>query len=184
MQDLPTPQQPINPGQPNSLYQGNQEKTHTDKVLGKDVAGKIEDLIQKDELSLQDLRLISYYLADIEAKLHNFGGKDRFVLGKYLIWLRKIITCQEYTIKTVEQLKKDLGTTDLTLQAYDLIKMGNNEESKVHATQWLYWARSSLSLGGTGFSTLNTQSFEYEYNQRMRDETQKPGMFFNRGKKE
>ena len=177
MQDLPNP---MTQPQGNSLYSSTQEKTHTDKVLGKEVANKIEDLIKKDQLELEDLRLISYYLADIESKLHNFGGKDRFVLGKYIIWIRKIITCQEYMIKTIEQLKRDPKTTDLALQGYDIIKMGTNEEAKVHTTQWLYWARSSLSLGGTGFNTLNTQSFEYEYNQRMKDETIKPG-FFNRG---
>jgi len=182
MQDLPNPM--TNNPQPNSLYQTGQEKTHTDKVLGKEVANKIEDLIKKDQLSLEDLRLISYYLADIESKLHNFGGKDRFILGKYIIWIRKIITCQEYAIKTVTQLQGDNKTTDLTLKAFDMITMGNNEEAKVHTTQWLYWARSSLSLGGTAFNTLNTQSFEYEYNQRMKDETIKPGLFNRSGGKQ
>jgi hypothetical protein len=183
MQDLPNPMATNPTGQGNTLYQSINEKTHTDKVLGKEVANKIEDLIKKDQLELEDLRLISYYLADIESKLHNFGGKDRFILGKYIIWIRKIITCQEYTIKTIDQLRTNKDTTELTLQAYDIIKMGNNEEAKVHITQWLYWARSSLSLGGTGFNTLNTQSFEYEYNQRMRDETVKPGLFGSRGNK-
>lgn len=164
-----------------SLYSRQPEKSRTDKVLAKDDATKIETIIQKDELSLQDLRQLTYLLASIESKLHYFDDNDRYILGKYLIWIRGIVTVQELTLKAYTEISRDEKYTIKSRKAYEISKQMLNEDIKFHATEWLYWARSSLSMNGEGFKTLNTQSIEYEYNQKTQDMTQMKKGWFNIG---
>ena len=147
-----------------SLYKSDFEKSRTDKLLAKDDIAKIEELIRKDRLELKDLRNLVYLLAGAEIKLVNFGKSDRILIGKFLTWIRDLIAIYEVRIKNNDLLMSKSETTDETLLASKTISQMLDEYIKYLAALFLYGTRSSLSLGATAFSSLNTEKYEYEYN--------------------
>jgi len=147
-----------------SLYRRDNEKARTDKLLAKDDIGKIEELIKKDRLELKDLRNLVYLLAGAEIKLVNLGKEDRILIGKFLTWIRDLIAIYEVRIKNNDLLLGNEKTTDETLLASKTISQMLDEYIKYLAALFLYGTRSSLSLGATAFSSLNTEKYEYEYN--------------------
>lgn len=147
-----------------SLYRSDSEKSRTDKLLAKEDIGKIEELIKKDRLELKDLRNLVYLLAGAEIKLVNFGKSDRILIGKFLTWIRDLIAIYEVRIKNNDLLLGNEKTTDETLLASKTISQMLDEYIKYLAALFLYGTRSSLSLGATAFSSLNTEKYEYEYN--------------------
>lgn len=149
-----------------SLYRMDNEKARTDKLLAKDDIAKIEELIKKDRLELKDLRNLVYLLSGAEIKLVNFGKSDRILIGKFLTWIRDLIAIYEVRIKDNELLMSNPKTTDETILAAKTISQMLDEYIKYLAALFLYGTRSSLSLGATAFSSLNTEKFEYEYNTR------------------
>lgn len=149
-----------------SLYRMDNEKARTDKLLAKDDIAKIEELIKKDRLELKDLRNLVYLLAGAEIKLVNFGKSDRILIGKFLTWIRDLIAIYEVRIKDNELLMSNPKTTNETILAAKTISQMLDEYIKYLAALFLYGTRSSLSLGATAFSSLNTEKFEYEYNTR------------------
>jgi len=147
-----------------SLYKMDSEKSRTDKLLAKDDIAKIEELIKKDRLELKDLRNLVYLLAGAEIKLVNFGKGDRILIGKFLTWIRDLIAIYEVRIKNNDLLLANEKTTAETLLASKTISQMLDEYIKYLAALYLYGTRSSLSLGATAFSSLNTEKYEYEYN--------------------
>jgi hypothetical protein len=171
--EQPTQQQPqdnynsynINPNINNSsLYSRDREKARTDKLLAKDDIAKIEELIKKDKLELKDLRNLVYLLAGAEIKLVNFGKSDRILIGKFLTWIRDLIAIYEVRIKNNILLWENPKTTHESLLAAKTMSQMLDEYIKYLAALLLYGTRSSLSLGATAFSSLNTEKYEYEYN--------------------
>ncbi len=152
------------PTEQNSFYRTNRENARTDKLLAKEDIGKIEMLIRKDRLELSDLRNLVYLLAGAEIKLVNFGKEDRILIGKFLTWIRDLIAIYEVRIKNNVILRAKEGTTRETLLAIKTISQMYDEYIKYLAALFLYGTRSSLSLGATAFSSLNTEKYEYEYN--------------------
>ena len=143
------------PTEQNSFYRTNRENARTDKLLAKEDIGKIEMLIRKDRLELSDLRNLVYLLA---------GAEDRILIGKFLTWIRDLIAIYEVRIKNNVILRAKEGTTRETLLAIKTISQMYDEYIKYLAALFLYGTRSSLSLGATAFSSLNTEKYEYEYN--------------------
>jgi hypothetical protein len=103
-------------------------------------------------------------LAGAEIKLVNFGKSDRLLIGKFLTWIRDLIAIYEVRIKNNDLLLGNEKTTDETLLASKTISQMLDEYIKYLAALFLYGTRSSLSLGATAFSSLNTEKYEYEYN--------------------
>jgi hypothetical protein len=149
-----------------SLYRMDSEKSRTDKLLAKDDIAKIEEIIKKDRLELKDLRNLVYLLAGAEIKLVNFGKSDRILIGKFLTWIRDLIAIYEVRIKNNDLLLANEATTPETLLASKTISQMLDEYIKYLAALYLYGTRSSLSLGASAFTALNTEKYEYEYNTR------------------
>jgi hypothetical protein len=147
-----------------NLYRPDKEKARTDKLLAKDDISKIEELIRKDRLELKDLRNLVYLLAGAEIKLVNFGKEDRILIGKFLTWIRDLIAIYEVRIKNNVLLQANSKTTPESLLAAKTISQMLDEYIKYLAALFLYGTRSSLSLGATAFTSLNTEKYEYEYN--------------------
>jgi hypothetical protein len=148
-----------------SMYPTGREKSHTDKVLAKEDVNSIAELISKDWLSAGDLRRLHYLLASIESKLGNYGHKDRYILGVYSTKIRRLISIQLASNKNIEILQGKPETTDNTKLAVKQATQLLDEYIKARCNLYLYVSRSSLSIDGHAFDTLNTDSFEYEYNQ-------------------
>ncbi|HNV61752.1 MAG TPA: hypothetical protein PKN54_02295 [Candidatus Cloacimonas acidaminovorans] len=151
---------------PQALYRKDSEKARTDKLLAKDDIKAIEEIIRKDRLELKDLRNLVYLLAGAEIKLVNLGKEDRVLMGKFLTWIRDLIAIYEVRIKNNAIILQNPNTTYETILASKTISQLLDEYIKYLAALYLYGTRSSLSLGATAFSSLNTEKFEYEYNTR------------------
>lgn len=163
-----------------SMYIGQGAKAHTDKLLAVDEIEEIKDIIQADKLKGEDLRKLVYLLGAVEIKLVNFDAKDRYVLGKYLTWIRRTITLLSMHLNYMGSIadKKQSKTTE---EANEMVYSILDEDTKYLCDIFLYLTRSSLSLNGVAFDTLNKSRFEYEYNQPTQQTTDTKSVFNIRG---
>lgn len=148
-----------------NMYSVSKEKSHTDKVLAKEEIKNIEELVSKDWLSAPDLRRLHYLLASAETKLANYGYKDRYGLGVYATKIRRLISIQLAVQRNIEILQAKKETTPVTKLSLKQVTQIMDEHIKARCNNFLYVSRSSLSIGGHAFDTLNSENFEYEYNQ-------------------
>jgi len=160
------------------MYAGGGAKAHTDKLLAVDEIEEIKEIIQADRLKSEDLRKLVYLLGAVEIKLVNFDIKDRYVLGKYLTWIRRTITLLSMHIKYVDNMQ-NIEQSKTTEEANEMIYSILDEDTKYLCDIYLYLTRSSLSLNGIAFDTLNKSRFEYEYNQPPQKQTGGTGSTFN-----
>lgn len=79
-----------------AAYRGNTEKAFTDKLLGRQDAEKLRDLIRKDDLTRSELLELLYLVCGVELKLVNFDERDRYILGKYYTWIRDLVKLAEF----------------------------------------------------------------------------------------
>lgn len=98
------------------------EKSYTDKLLAKDDVKSIQDLIKKDDLTRSELLEILYLLSSSEIKLANFGEWDRYLLGKFLAWIRDFVSSCEilYDYKEMYEkfdVKKDEASSKIAIDA-------------------------------------------------------------------
>ena len=163
-----------------SMYSGQGAKAHTDKLLAVEEINEIKEIIQADRLKGEDLRKLVYLLGAVEIKLVNFDQKDRYVLGKYLTWIRRTITLVSMHLKQIDDTQAE-DKTKTTDEANEMIYNILDEDTKYLCDIFLYLTRSSLSLNGVAFDTLNKARFEYEYNQPGQTNTETKSTFNVRG---
>ena len=163
-----------------SMYAGGGAKAHTDKLLAVDEIEEIKEIIQADRLKSEDLRKLVYLLGAVEIKLVNFDVKDRYILGKYLTWIRRTITLLSMHIKYMQDTEKIIQS-ETTEEANESIYTILDEDTKYLCDIFLYLTRSSLSLNGVAFDTLNKSRFEYEYNQPGQESSDPKSVFNIRG---
>jgi len=163
-----------------SMYAGAGVKAHTDKLLAVDEIEEIKDIIQLDRLKSQDLRKLVYLMGAVEIKLVNFDTKDRYVLGKYLTWIRRTITLLDMHLKYIDSLAGE-NISKATQEANEMVYCIWDEDTKYLCDIYLYLTRSSLSLNGVAFDTLNKSRFEYEYNQPGQHNAEPKSVFNIRG---
>lgn len=143
------------------------ERTLIDKILARRNVEKIEDLLRKEEWTREDLKLLLNHLVSDELKLLYFRDWDRYVLGKYFIWLREIVRIGEHYYDVEERIKQrpvhDNAKKELRLRTLKRIEKQLISSIQFAADIFLYLARSSLSLYGKAFDTLLKTRVEYEY---------------------
>lgn len=190
----------------------NAEKTFIDKTLAKDDATEIKNIMRKPELSRSDMLNLLYLLSGNEQKLLNYGHFDRYLLAKFLTWIRGFVSCGEVFYDIQEELEaeekelfnqitlskskqKKTETTALAdnleeiricKEIIDEIIKKNSHDTKFLVDIFLFLGRSTLSLGNTGFDTLTSNRFEYAYPQMATTQPvqEKKGIFnFNLGRK-
>ena len=165
-----------------------QDKTFTDKMLGRQDTDRLITLIQKDELSREDFSEILNIISGINSKLVNYNDFDRYLLGKYYTWIRSfikmcmgIIGLQEKITGQKQSVEKYLDSTDnipdairdklvQDVETYvkdidDLEKARNigADDSKFLLDVFLFLSNSTLSLNAAAFDTLTSSRFEYAY---------------------
>lgn len=150
-----------------------QDKSHTDKLLGRAEIEKIQNLIKKDDLERSELLEMLYLLSSSEIKLANFGDYDRYLLGKFLAWIRDFVSICEILYDYKEEydnIEKDGDENDKSyLDKKDIRKlMENNRKYMLHNVKFLvdiflYLSRSTLSLSMNAFEILTTSKYEYAY---------------------
>lgn len=148
------------------MFSREVEKTSIDKLLAKNEVERVKELIKKNNLSREELLELLYMCSSTESKLLNLSKWDRYVMLKFFVWLREFIKVSEIYFDYESDLEK--RKIKLSKRSRDLLE--NNKRYMEHNAKFLvdlYFiiARSTLSLGATGFMELLKNKFEMEYNQ-------------------
>lgn len=170
-----------------SIFSGQQERTFIDKVLAKDDVNRLRDLIRTPELKRKEILEILYLISGTESKLLNYSDWDRYIILKFFVWIREFVKILEILFdyedwlaeqeKTCSQCKKQikdpdcqckdshptLKTTDRTKQLLKNNKLLLQHNAKFLVELYLNIARTSMSVGGAGFSELLKNKFEIFY---------------------
>lgn len=157
----------------NSFYTGLAQQTATatertlvDKVVARRNVEKIESLLRKEEWTREDLKLLLNHLVSDELKLLYFRDWDRYILGKYFVWLREIVRIGEHYYDVEERIRDQERNVDRRTQRLQALKRIEKQlisSIQFAADVFLYLARSSLSIYGKAFDTLLKNRVEYEY---------------------
>ena len=195
-----------------NLFKGSVEKSFVDKILAKEDADALRQLIKKPRLTRKDLLEILYLLSGNESKLVNYTEWDRYIVLKYFVWIREFVKITEMMFDYWERLKitklpKSLQAeankndgwveTNAVEECKDLnnedkqtwIMLDNNQRLMEHNVKFLIdlymnIARTSLSVGATGFLEILTSKYEMTYPNGMpgqiAPEEKKGGLFGKR----
>lgn len=152
------------------------EKSYTDKLLARAEVSKIQELIKKEDLTRSELLEILYLLSSSEIKLANFGDWDRYLLGKFLAWIRDFVSICEVLYDYKEKYEEipeadkddEKAMTSATIKSDIKNLMENNRKYMLHNIKFLvdiflYLSRSTLSLSMSAFEILSTSKYEYAY---------------------
>lgn len=139
------------------------ERNYSDKVLGKEEINKLELLVQKDILTAQDLRQMSYLLNAMEIKLVNFSDKTRYYCGKYTIWINSAFSIAIEMLQNMDMIEKGQHYSDLTKTSFTQSYIRMDKKIKEMVGIYLYFIRSSLSLGSNAFEALTTNRIDQQY---------------------
>lgn len=147
----------------NGLFNIKQDTAISDKLLSIENIKKIEKLVQKDELTLEEINQLLYLLTTEESKLLNLDAYERYIFGKFYAWIREFVKLIEEIYRLENDLKNDnIYDSDLekTIKKVLYISMHN---VKFLIDVFLYLSRTSLSLDAEAFKKFLEQKFEYEY---------------------
>jgi len=151
-----------------SLFKKDPEKSFIDKLLAKNDVEKVRELMKKDNLTRSELLELLYQCTSNEIKLVNLGSRERYILLKFFVWIRETIKIAEimYDNQDYLQAQEKQGIIMLSPRCKKILK--NNERLMEHNIKFLidmYFiiARSTMSLGGTGFMELLKNKFEIAY---------------------
>ncbi len=161
------PSNPIEQAIAQSIFKGNEEKTFIDKLLSKEDINRVRELIKKEKLTRTELLELLYMLTSTESKLVNYSAWDRYVILKFFIWIRDFVKLAEDFYDYQEYLQKlekegqiqSKVTWDLIHNTQSLIE----HNSKFLIDLYFNIARTTLSVGATGFMEILKQKFEIFY---------------------
>jgi hypothetical protein len=165
------------------LFTKEQEKTFIDKVLDRKDSERLRDLMMKEELDRSELLELLYIIVSINTKLVNFSDWDRYLLGKFLAWIRDFCTLHESLldyILSLENEEAELTKTKDETMTDDEWKKAKVQIADIRTTMrsiqklashnlkflvdiYLYLSNSTLSIGAVAFDTLSKNRFEYSY---------------------
>jgi hypothetical protein len=163
------------------LYKPQGDRSAMGKLLSEDEILKLESLIKKEKLTRIDLLEILYRLTTQELKLANLTAHERYILGKFFVWIRELVKTDELlydymdkltpkagqvitTAGTVEVVEGDAEDKDELNFILDSINLMLQHNIKFAVDVYLYILRSSLGMG-KAFTDLSTNKFEYAYPQ-------------------
>jgi len=167
------------------------EKTTIDKVLARQDADRVREIVRKTELTREDVSELRDLLASPEIKMLSYDEWKWYVQLKFYTWVTEIIKHAEMTYDYEYILLKKSNTclhcekeikskinTDLCQCAIKTskVKISQNTETllrnnrmimqfciKLMVETYLNIGRSSLSIGATGFLETLKNKFEMQY---------------------
>lgn len=156
-----------NVGMPN-LFMPDSEKSYIDKTLSLGPAKEIQKLMESKYLDRITVNKIITLLNSPEMKQLNFTQADRFWLGIYYVWIRKIHELFEKFFDYKEKVDSNkVKTTERGLTDLQNIHYGLSHALKSRINAFLYIARSSQSIGSHAFDLHTSQTINQSYTQPM-----------------
>jgi len=154
-----------------SLFHGEAEKSFIDKILGRQDADKLHELIKKEPLTRGDIEEILFLMTSIDQKIVNYNEWDRYVIVKLFPWVKDFSTVCKTMLLYEEQVnteayKKEFVDDGNRLETIEIIKEINKfllHNMKFLISIFLLISNSTLSIDGAAFETLSTSKFEYSY---------------------
>lgn len=153
-----------------SIFSKNTEKTFIDKLLARNEAERLKELVVKPQLTRAELLEILYMCSSIEIKMVNFGDWERYINAKFFVWIREFVKIAELMYDYKDNLALDVKANKIELSPRTQRLLLNNERLIEHNIKFLVdlylnLMRSTLSLGATGFLELLKNKFEVSYPQ-------------------
>jgi hypothetical protein len=159
-------------------YSGASEKSYVDKLLSKKEVELLKQFMGTEDLTKKQLGIMMHTITSIEVKLANFNEMDRYILGKFFIWIREFIMLSEFTYDYVERLQgikkgntvilqpyhfQSKETGEIIIETIQNIKVQQLHNLKFLIDLYLYLLRSTMALGSVTFDSLSKSRYEYEY---------------------
>lgn len=147
------------------MFSKDNEKTFIDKVLSRQDVERIRQLIKKPKLDRSELLDILYNVVGVEAKLANYSEWDRYLMNKFFVWLREFIKLAEQLFDYIEYLDKN---PEYEISHRGKLLLENSRALLEHNCKFLIdlylnIARTSMSIGATGWLELVRNKYEVAY---------------------
>lgn len=147
-----------------AIYSGNLERTNFDKVLSKGEVLRLREIMSKEELSIQDISEAQNILVSTEAKLTNLDEWDRYVIGKYYVWVNEYAKRFSKSLRAEVFYKHIWNKLSKRTQGlrHEIMKE-YTEGYKFLVHIYCYLIRTPLSIEGAAFDRLTQERKEIEY---------------------
>jgi len=140
------------------------DRTFLEKIFGKEEMQQIKAVMEKESLSETNICALESMINSWELKLVNHGDKSRYACGKYTTWISDFNSIN-ILITAMIEMEKDNNIGE-GMDALKQAKKIADLCTKRLINNYLYFARSGLSLGGFAFNRVTTQRIEQEYTTR------------------
>lgn len=147
-----------------AVFTPNYEKTTQDQILSKEEVLKLRELIGHDTLSLKDINTIQNILVSNEIKMTNFSDREKYVIGKYFIWVSEYAKryCKALSAKDFYSKYKGVLSSK-TREVRVEIEKDYSNTYKLLVNTYCYLIRSPLSVKGALVNRFTTNSQEITY---------------------
>lgn len=147
-----------------ATFGSDYEKTRYDKLLSQSEMQRLREIVSNETLGINEISEVINILVSTEVKLTNFNDNDRYVLGKYLIWVSEYGKRYAKSIRAKEEIIKNWGNmSDRHKKIRNQIEIDYAEAFKQAVHTYCFLARSPLSIGGSLIEKLTVDRSEMEY---------------------
>jgi len=147
-----------------ATFGSDYEKTRFDKLLSQSEMQRLRELVSNETLEINSISEIVNILVSTEVKLTNFNDNDRYVLGKYLIWVSEYGKRYAKSIRAKEEILlnwKNMSVRHKKIRQQIEIDYAEAFKQAVHT--YCFLARSPLSIGGSLIEKMTIDRSEMEY---------------------
>lgn len=152
------------------LKSKTREKTFIDKLMAKEDIAQMQVLCKKEKLTRGEILELLHLCLSSELKLTNFDKNERYILGKYFVWVRDTVKISEIFFDHFEAIEKKQRESKVDKKE---LVMVNRLKSNCHSLiehnvkfmvdMFIYIVRSSMSINGSTFSEILSNKFELDY---------------------
>jgi hypothetical protein len=138
----------------------NLEKTRYDKLLGKEDAVKLRDLMKKKLPTIHDIDESMNVCVSLIPKLSRLNEKERKLLGLYYLRIDKYSKRVKRALEVYNILEQQGKKTEIREQIIEEY-LGRH---RLNVNAYLYAMNSALSIEGNMIDSLTTDSKDIQYN--------------------
>lgn len=147
-----------------AAYNNDFERTKHDKLLSREEVMRLRELMKKDIHTTDDIQEIMNIAVSTEIKLTRFSDWDRYVLGKYLIWVGEYAKRYSKALRAKKYYEKHWDSlTARTKELRKEIEKDYAEQFKQCVHAYFFLARSPLSLEGGLIDAFTTDRKDFNY---------------------
>lgn len=147
-----------------TMYNAEYERTRYDKLLTREEIMRLREILKKEQLTTDDISEVLNIAVSTEVKLTRLNDWDRYLLGKYLIWLGEYGKRYSKALRAKEYYAKNWSIlTNRTKEMRNEIEKDYGGQFKQCAHAYFYLARSPLSIEGGMVDALTTDQKDIRY---------------------